>query len=423
MKQKKQKKSPKQPVQRARRMTLRDIFSLSTRTFKTRPLRTSLTILGMSVGIGAVLFLVSFGFGLQETILNRITTADALLSLDVSTGNSEFIRLDQEHVNRISDLEYVAEVSPVSAISSQITLGELTGIVTMYSVTPSFFGLSGVVPSHGTLFSPQLEGEEYRRELVVSSAMVMLFGMEPDIALGQEVFVMAFVPHADSDGNEEVFVIEIDEPFTIVAIVDDDKESFVYAPSGALSEIQVDTFIGLKVKVVDAAYMELVRDDIIGMGFFVSALQDTIDQVKKIFRIVQIVLGLFGFIALTVSAIGMFNTMTVLLLERTNEIGIMRSIGVTRRDVRKLFVFEAMFMGFLGGLGGVALGYVAGFLANFGINILAQHFGGQAINLFSYSLTFVFVIIAFSTVIGLLTGIFPAHRAAKINPLEALRYK
>jgi ABC-type antimicrobial peptide transport system permease subunit len=190
-----------------------------------------------------------------------------------------------------------------------------------------------------------------------------------------------------------------------------------------LSEATADVYIGAKVKIFAAENMGVIRDEIINMGFFVSALQDTIDQVKKIFSIVQIVLGLFGFVALIVSAIGMFNTMTVLLLERTNEIGIMRSIGVTRNDVRKLFMFEAMIMGFLGGLGGVLLGHLGGVLANLGINLLARSFGGQALSLFSRPFSFIIIIIIFSTIIGFITGIFPAQRAAKIKPLDALRYK
>jgi len=190
-----------------------------------------------------------------------------------------------------------------------------------------------------------------------------------------------------------------------------------------LENITYSTYVGAKVKVSNSEAMTSVREQIINMGFLVSVLQDTIDQVKKIFSIVQVVLGLFGLIALTVSAIGMFNTMTVMLLERTNEIGIMRSIGVTRKDVRKLFIFEAMIMGFLGGLGGVLLGYLGGFLANIGINVLAHYFGGQALDLFSSPTWFIVLIILFSTIIGLLTGIFPAQRAAKINPLDALRYK
>jgi putative ABC transport system permease protein len=253
--------------------------------------------------------------------------------------------------------------------------------------------------------------------------MAKLFNIEPNDILGKQISISTFVPSTDPNKINETDVIEQEELFTIIGVVDDERSSLTYVPADALANITYTNYVGAKVKVSNSENMTNVREQIIGMGFLVSVLQDTIDQVTKIFSIVQIVLGLFGLIALTVSAIGMFNTMTVILLERTNEIGIMRSIGVTRKDVRKLFIFEAMIMGFLGGLGGVLLGYLGGFLANVGINLLANYFGGQALDLFSSPTWFVVLIILFSTIIGFMTGVFPAQRAAKINPLDALRYK
>lgn len=404
------------------RMTFGDIFALSTRIFRTRPLRTSLTILGMSVGIGAVLFLVSLGYGLQETVLNRITTADALLSLDVTAGESELIALDPVSVEKIATLPHVAEVSPVVAMPAETALNDVAGSLILYSVKPSFFNLSGLIPSYGRLFG-EAEGGVVAREIVVSSALAKIFNIEPDQILGKSISLTAFVSSATSTEEDTISVVQLPEPFTIVGVIDDDKEGFVYAPLSHMSEVPIGRYIGVKVKVESSEYMESLREQIIGMGFFVSVLQDTIDQVTKIFVVIQVVLGLFGLIALIVSAIGMFNTMTVVLLERTNEIGIMRSIGVTKGDVRKLFLFESLIMGFLGGLGGVVLGVFGGFVANLGINILAKSFGGQALDLFSRPPSFIIIIIVFSTVIGFLTGVFPARRAGKLNPLDALRYK
>ncbi|EKD67733.1 MAG: hypothetical protein ACD_48C00243G0002 [uncultured bacterium] len=412
--------TPKKHIRK--RMTFQDVLMLSTRTFRTRPLRTALTILGMSVGIGAVLFLVSLGYGLQETVLNRITTADALLSLDVSPGDSELIQLNAQSIDQIASLPNVNDVSPVTALPSQIAYGELTGVVTMYGIEPSFFGLSGLNPMSGTFFT-QEDLDQGKHTIVVSSALAALFDIAPEEMLGHEVNLTAFLPFINDAGFEEVKTVTIPESFTISAVIDDESESFIYAPTVMLTGLEFNTYIGVKVKAVDSEHMAELRDQIIEMGFFVSVLQDTIDQVKKIFTVIQVVLGLFGLIALIVSAIGMFNTMTVMLLERTNEIGIMRSIGVAKSDVKKLFMIEAMIMGFLGGLGGVLLGQLGGFLANLGINILAKSFGGQALDLFSHPPSFIVIIIAFSTVIGFLTGVFPARRAGKLKPLDALRYK
>ncbi|MDP2693142.1 MAG: ABC transporter permease [bacterium] len=397
-------------------MRLSDALSLSTRMFRTRPMRTLLTILGVGVGIGTVLFLVSLGYGLQNAILSRITTTDSLLALDVNPGTSELIKLDNESLQAISQIPHVEEVSPVITASAQISAAGLTGDGIMYAVNPSFFRLSGIETIHGEYFTQD-------KDLLISTAAVKLLNLEPETSLGKEIKVTFFVPHLNEEGVEEVTIFEDTEPYKIVGVVLDDTESLVFVPISNANDAGIDSYLETKVKITDADYMIDVRNKIMEMGFFVSALRDTIDQAKKIFKIIQIVLGLFGMVALIVSAIGMFNTMTVMLLERTNEIGIMRSIGVSKGDIKKLFLFESMLMGFLGGLGGVILGYLGGEIANFVMNILAKNFGGQAIDLFERPLWFLLVIIITSAGIGYLTGVFPARRAAKLNPLDALKYK
>ena len=218
-------------------------------------------------------------------------------------------------------------------------------------------------------------------------------------------------------------MIVLAEPYNITCVIEDENTSFIYVPLATIDEGFINTFDMLKVKVVDNDHLLSIREEIIGHGFLVAALSDTIDQAIKIFRVVQIVLGFFGLIALIVSAIGMFNTMTISLLERINEIGIMRAIGVTKRDIKIMFLMESMIMGFLGGVFGVVVGWLGGEMANLGLNLLAKNFGGQSLDLFYEPFWFVVFIIIFSTIIGILTGIFPSRKAAKLNPLDALRYK
>ena len=134
-------------------------------------------------------------------------------------------------------------------------------------------------------------------------------------------------------------------------------------------------------------------------------------------------LGCFGVIALIVSAIGMFNTMTIALLERTVEIGIMKSIGASDLSISGMFVTEATIMGFLGGIGGVILGLLTGEIFNALINFVATKFGGTSLDLFFSPPWFIFMIVVFGTVVGCATGVIPARRASNIDPLDALRNK
>lgn len=394
-----------------------DLLSLSTRMFKTRPMRTFLTVLGVGVGIGTVLFLVSLGYGLQDIILSRIATADSLLTLDVSAGPSDELALTQANVAKINAIPGVSGVSRLKNFSAQITLNNLITNAQLSAVDYSFMQLKGVSVSAG-----QIYGKNDTGAVLISSAGVKLFNTDPGAIVGKNMDVTIFVPAAS--GSSIVSTINFPRSVAVSGVVDDDNASYLYMPISALPKsVPIDAYDQLKVRVASNDRMEAVRNAIIQDGFVVSALSDTIDQANKIFHIVQIVLALFGLVALIVSAIGMFNTMTITLLERTNEIGIMRAIGITRRDVRLLFLVESMLMGLLGGVMGVAIGVAAGQIANLGINLLASHFGGKTLNLFYVPMWFVIVIISFSTLIGFATGLYPSRRASHLNPLDALRYK
>ena len=115
--------------------------------------------------------------------------------------------------------------------------------------------------------------------------------------------------------------------------------------------------------------------------------------------------------------------MTISLLERTQEIGIMRAIGAPPKDIQKLFLGESFLTGFLGGIVGILIGIAAGETFNFLINIIAKTLEGDPLDLFYYNFQFIMFIIIMSSFVGLIAGVWPAHRAAKLNPIDALRYK
>jgi putative ABC transport system permease protein len=386
--------------------------------FKNRPMRTALTVLGVSLGIGAVVFLVSLGYGLQNTILNRITTADSLLSLDVTAGVSDSVVLNNDTLDKFTAVPGTDEISRSISFSASIIFNEITSDSVVYAVDPSFLRLSGIVPTIGKTF-----GESKGPEVIISSAAVKLFDFGLEEAVGKKINLTIFVLKINEEGFEEIETRDLESDYTIVGVVEDENVSFAYLPLTSINGLKIERYDQVKLKVTNSEMIDPVRDQITEMGFLASSLSDTIEQANKIFQVVQIVLFSFGFIALLVSAIGMFNTMTITLLERINEIGIMRSIGVTKKDIRRIFLLESMIMGFLGGVGGIIVGFLGGKLLNLGINILANNFGGQPVNLFYSPVWFVFIVAVFSTVVGFLTGVYPSMKAYRINPLDALRYK
>jgi putative ABC transport system permease protein len=159
------------------------------------------------------------------------------------------------------------------------------------------------------------------------------------------------------------------------------------------------------------------------MGYQVDSIADTVGQIDKIFMIFQMVVAGFGAIALFVAAMGALNTLTVSLLERTREIGLMKSLGGTSRDIYKMFLVEAVVIGMTGGIIGIGAGLGLSELVNMGLNVLAKKAGGQPVDIFFTPLYFIGLIIGLVFIISIITGLYPARRAAHINPLDALRYE
>jgi putative ABC transport system permease protein len=400
-----------------------DNIKLATRNFKTRRLRTFLTVLGISVGIGTTLFLVSLGYGLQKVLLEKIAKSDALLTLDVASTNASLIKMNKQIIDDFSKIQNVSEVSPQQIMMSQFKMEETTSNIQLSSVNSAFFRLGGI---------ELLAGEKYENDndakVILSTGALSSLGIDDfPQALGKEVDVTLIIPKENQEEKQELLtdksMVPLGQKFVICGIVDDPSESSGFIPAGWTKDVAPDYFDEVKVKVTDRQNLELVRSAIMEKGFSVMALTDTVDEANKIFSIIQVILAMFGVVALVVSAIGMFNTMTIALLERTNEIGILRAIGATRREILFLFLTESIAIGFLGGAGGIIIGFLGTYLANFGFNFLGKVLGGQYVEIFYTPIWFVIFIIIFSTLIGLITGIYPAKRASRLNPLVALRYK
>ena len=402
-------------------MRVQDLAQLSTRMFKTNPLRTWLTILGMGVGTGAVVILVGLGFGLQQIILEQIVFGETLLSLGVSATGAQNLKLTPETVTAFEKKPEVLDAAPLARFPALVTFKGLTGNVFIQGVEPPYLRYAGVSATEGTVFTDADAGDT--NSVMLSPAVLKLFGIDdPKEFIGQKVSFRLLIPAEDgTNTNTEVV---IDKEYTVRGIT---KEEGVLNAMMMLPELRnyvgIEEFERIQVRVDTNDNLPLIEKQLIEEGYRVTALSKTVEQASKIFQGVQAVLATFGGIALLVSAIGMFNTMTVTLLERTKEIGIMRTIGASPNDVKYLFVSESVVVGFMGGVTGVAMGVTLGLTINLFLNVVAGQFGGQSVNLFAFPLGFLTFIIVFSACVGYLTGIFPARRASSLNPLDAIRYE
>jgi putative ABC transport system permease protein len=179
----------------------------------------------------------------------------------------------------------------------------------------------------------------------------------------------------------------------------------------------------LVVRVAKSKNVANIEDQIKKLGFGAFSIMDASNNLTRIFRFLDAFLLIFGGLALAVASLGIVNTLVMAILERRREIGIMKSVGASDGDVKKIFFVEAGSMGALGGALGVALGWIIGRIINFGTNLyLRSQMEAKPQNFWYVPLWLVLFGIIFSVIVSLCAGLYPASRAAKLDPVEALRH-
>lgn len=261
-----------------------------------------------------------------------------------------------------------------------------------------------------------------KRQAVVNRAMLKILGINEDDAVGKK-FNVSFVVVGDLLADEKEKVESTPTEYTIVGVTPEEKTPFFYVPFIDLRSLGVTNYSQVKLVVKDQAELAKTRRQVEAMGYVTRSVADTVEQINSLFSTFRTILMLLGMIALSVAALGMFNTLTVSLLERTREVGLMKAMGMKSSEVRELFLTESMIMGFFGGVLGILLGALLGKLAGLGLSLFAIFKGVGFVDISYIPLSFVLIIVFLSLLVGVATGIYPAKRATKISALNALRYE
>jgi len=260
-----------------------------------------------------------------------------------------------------------------------------------------------------------------KREAVVNKAFLSVLGIKENESVGKK-FNVSFVT-TEGLTNENKKIVSTSVEYTIIGVIADTKTPIIYVPIIDIKQLGLSNYSQVKLVVNDQKELAHARKQVEVLGFKTTSVVDTVSQIESLFRTLRLILGLLGVVALSVAALGMFNTLTISLLERTHEIGMMKAIGMKSIEVQDLFLTESMIMGFFGGIGGLTLGVVAGKLLSLILSLFAVFKGAGFLDVSTIPLSFVILIAFLSLMVGILTGIYPAHRATKISALDALRYE
>ena len=237
-------------------MLVTDIFRLATRMFRTNTSRTLLTILGIGVGIGAILFLVSLGYGLQMMILNQITTSDALLSLDVTAGEIENLKLNGDSLKQIKDTSGVEKVSPLVSTQGQMKVDDISTELIMNFADQDFFKLDGTTIKKGDFYSDQ---ESDKNKIIISSSALQLFNLSEEDAFNKTIKFAVSIPAKEGESANTLESVMLDQEFKIIGIIQEEGSNYVYMPLSISSKLGMDDYSKIKVKVRSQGELNTVR--------------------------------------------------------------------------------------------------------------------------------------------------------------------
>ena len=390
------------------RQALKNILSNKFRTF--------LTMLGIIIGVMAVMVIVGLGNGLTLSMKESVSSLGMnLLQVNILGYGTRTVEVDDFYAVVESRPDLFSGISPIVSMTGTAKVGTKTYRRTSVSgVSESYFGMSGASIAQGRLLQ-YVDCTNYKKVCVVGDYVNRVaYGGN---ALGQTIKV-----GADQFTIVGVLKAEVKDPSLQQGSADD----YIYLPyttalrlnrSSVVGSYGITTVSETQVSegkaVLEAALKKLLNSD---EGFYVTSLSEMLATLGSMINMVVMVLTAIAAISLLVGGIGIMNIMMVSVAERTREIGIRKALGAKERSILALFVTEAATTSALGGLIGILLGY----LISAGVNqIMTITKAGMTIQ---PSVGSVMVAFGISVGIGVLFGYLPAKRAARLNPIEALRY-
>jgi len=454
-----------------------DMAELAVRNLRESILRNSLTTVGISVGVASLVAMLSLGIGLQQLAGRRLQKSGLFDTVVVTSRRdlrgfnreqeengpapAESPALNEDSRQKIAQLPNVVEAYPDIRFVTELRY-EDRPFLTMVAGLPfsaknndAFDGMQGNFFSSETAseailqksFAAQLLGKTPKagsEEASVADLAKPLLGKQVTLRYAER----AAMPETQtSDSAATAYsVVSREATLKIVAVCDLDPDSMrgqararVFLPLKLAQNLHVmqpsdlrDTtnsagstpaYTTVEVHVKSPTQVQTVEDAIKKMGFNTFSIVDATRSLRQFFAVLDLFLGIFGSLALAVASIGIINTLVMAILERRREIGIMKAIGASDGDVKGLFFAEAGVMGVFGGFVGVALGWTIGRVINLGTNVYLkrQHFPPEQIWFVPWWL--VLGAIGFAIVVSLLSGLYPASRAARLDPVQALRYE
>lgn len=431
-------------------MSLRDLLSMAKKNLLAKKLRTGLTLLGVVIGCVSIIIMMSFGYGMEDNNRRMIEGFGDVKNIDVlpgeeSTGGAK--RLTAASIKELEKISHVTDVSPVYQNSFkmqykkfQSDFGQITAL------DKKTMELYGWKIDTGSKFSGDgkgqiLFGKDAARQFYNPDKI-----QEPEFdeegkpielpppfdAAGKELEIAAMDP--SSMGGEALPGTPVAN-YKVVGVLEETKKMdydmgifmTIEGYSELMSKLAMEkpsktNFDNLRVRIDDMKNAESVSNEIKQLGYKPQGMIEIIKDLNQSMAVVNGIFAGIGSISFIVAAIGIANTMIMSIYERTREIGVMKVIGASIRDIQKLFLVEAGMIGLIGGVFGVLTSLLLSLIFNaLGNQFAASQGATETITFSRIPFWLVLVGLGFSTLVGVLAGYFPAKRAMNLSALDAIR--
>ncbi len=405
-------------------MLFKECFLMAFTALYGNKLRSLLTMLGIIIGVGAVIAMVSVGMGVRSNVQESIASLGSNM-LIVSPGSSnrsgprgaagsmKTLKYDDAKAieSKIRNIDYV---SPSVSSNYQIVYGNQNCNTSVQGVTPGYMDIKSLTVESGSFITTDNMNKRDRVAVIGTTVATNLFGDENPV--GKNIRV----------NNQPFRVIGLLESKGQSSMGQDQDDVVIIPLTTAQERVLGITYVqSISIQVSDSKYMDQVQEDIETLlrqrhkivggkedDFHVRNLTSLMETMTQTTTMITLLLGSVAGISLIVGGIGIMNIMLVSVTERTREIGIRKALGATFNNIMMQFLIESVVIGVIGGLIGIVLGC--------GLSSLIASVGG-----FNTVITWLPIVVSFSfsVGIGLLFGILPARKAAKLDPIEALRYE
>jgi len=446
-------------------MSARDLFYLVINNLKRMKARVAMTAMGVLIGSVAVILLVSLGLGLQRNFTRSLGEIGDLTLLEVrqqydtgptpSRGPSANTQLDNDTLEAFRQMPGVKAVTRKTYMmgGAMMRLQNLEGYGSVMGIDPTQLEyLDFQMASGEARIAPGqvIIGSEIARNFYNPRSPTPVDTSTLDLQDKNLELILQRYPQPDPDDYDPYKPMEIEEQSVRIRVVGVIKKSggqvdyAIFMPVKEVEKYNLWFNFGVPstdpwsnsvwVKTTSPGTALDVEKAITEMGYMVESPRQFIESMNRFFLIVQAVLGGIGAVALLVAAVGIANTMIMAIYERTQEIGLMKSLGARNADVMLVFLAEAGGIGLLGGIGGV--------LVSLGLSVLGNSIGSPLLagsgffpmpppgpdgsvefTLLYVPVWLVIFALIFSVIIGMASGVYPAIRAASLDPLNALRHE